>query len=174
MIRISIADGARALLLAAAVALVGLSASAAGPAADAAAPAAEPGPIFFGTQDRDAKTLPMIAALRQNARKEGVVRMIVGLRMAVRPEHRLPPDQAAMQAGQLRRMQQAVARRVLGRSAGDDIVAFPYIPYLSLFVDAVQLERLLGDPMSSALRRMFPPGRRRMSSPGRRTRIATN
>jgi subtilisin family serine protease len=34
----------------------------------------------------------------------------------------------------------------LRRSAGDDIVAFPYIPYLSLFVDPVQLDRLLDDP----------------------------
>jgi hypothetical protein len=122
MIRISIADGARALLLAAAVALVGLSASAAGPAAGAAAPAAEPGPIFFGTQDRDAKTLAMIAALWQKARSQGVVRVIAGLRMAVRPEHRLAPDQAALQARQLGRMQEAVARRVLGRSAGDGSV----------------------------------------------------
>jgi subtilisin family serine protease len=152
MIRTSIVDGARAVFLAAAVGLAGLWAS----PASAAALATEPGRIFFGTQDRDAKTLAMIAALRQKAHSRGVVRVIVGLRMAVRPEHRLVPDQAALQARQLRWMQQAVARRVLGRSAGDDIVAFPYIPYLSLFVDAVQLERLLGDPDVVSLQEDVP------------------
>jgi hypothetical protein len=34
----------------------------------------------------------------------------------------------------------------MGRSTGDDIVAFPYIPHLSLIVDAIQLDRQLADP----------------------------
>jgi hypothetical protein len=96
--------------------------------------------------------------LRQKAESRGVVRVLSGLRVKLRPEYRLAPDQAALQARQLLALQRAVARRVLARSAGDDIVAFPYIPYLSLFVDAVQLERLLGDPMSSASRRTSSAG----------------
>jgi subtilisin family serine protease len=136
-----------AVLLLAAVGFATFWVAPAGLIASAAAqPAAEPAPIFFGTQERDAETLAMIAALRQKALIRGVVPVIAGLRMAVRPEHRLAPDQAALQARQLLGMQQAVARRVLGRSAGDGIVAFPYIPYLGLFVDPIQLDRLLDDP----------------------------
>jgi hypothetical protein len=110
MIRTLIVGGACAALLAAALGLAGLWASPGGSAA-AASPATESARIFFGTQDRDAKTLAMVATLRQKVRSRGVVRVIAGLRMAVRPEHRLAPDQAALQARQLRQLQQAVARR---------------------------------------------------------------
>ena len=46
----------------------------------------------------------------------------------------------------LRAAQNAVADRVLGRTTGDDIVRFDFIPYISMWVDAAQVDRLIADP----------------------------
>jgi hypothetical protein len=54
------------------------------------APVAEPQPLFFGTQQRKTNTFAMIGALREKARNQGVVRVIAGLRMAVRPDRLTP------------------------------------------------------------------------------------
>jgi len=86
------------------------------------------------------------ARLIDKASREGPVRVIVGLRMILRPEHTVSADVAADQRRALRRGQNAVAERILGRTSGEDIVHFDTIPFLSMWVDGRQAERLLADP----------------------------
>jgi hypothetical protein len=72
------------------------------------------------------------ARLIDKASRDGPVRVIVGLRMTMRPEHSVSADVAADQRRALRRSQDAVVGRILGRTSGDDIVRFDTIPFLSI------------------------------------------
>ncbi len=84
--------------------------------------------------------------LRQIARKTGQVRVIVGLRMALRMEDTLSQAEVDSQQRRLRATQDAVAARVLGSASAPGVDRFTFIPYMSLLVDAAQLDRLLADP----------------------------
>jgi subtilisin family serine protease len=53
-------------------------------------------------------------------------------------------------------MQNAVLYRALGQTEGEGIFKFTFIPYLSVFADAAQLARLLGDPRVVNVREDVP------------------
>ncbi len=113
-------------------------------------------PIIVYTQQPTAQISAAAAALAQQAREQGQVRVIVGLRFTMRPEDTLPPAQAEQQLQALQAAQDAVASRVLGRVSGDDIVRFDFIPYMSIYVDAAQLSRLLADPQVAVVQEDVP------------------
>ena len=113
-------------------------------------------PIIVYTQQPAARISAAAAALAQQAREQGQVRVIVGLRFTMRSEDALPPAQAEQQLQALQAAQNAVASRVLGRVSGDDIVRFEFIPYMSIYVDATQLSRLLADPQVAVVQEDVP------------------
>lgn len=92
------------------------------------------------------------ARLRQSVEKEGRIEVAVGLRMVMRPEHSLPPADAAEQKRALAAIQDAVLTRTLGRRTGVGITRVSFIPYMYVHVDARQLGRLLRDPQVASVR----------------------
>src|SRR5689334_4990432 len=80
-----------------------------------------------------------------HARRQGRIRVIVGLAMAMQPENALTASAAQRQADTLRAMQDGVARRILG-AAASNAEPFTLIPYMSMFVTADQASALLDDP----------------------------
>lgn len=126
--------------------------------ADEAAPIPErPDPITLYMRDAAASAPGGPASqLVQRAREQGRVRVIVGLRVTMRPQHMLPPAEADRELRVLRAAQDAVARRVLGRISGDDIVRFDFIPFMSMWVDAAQVGRLLADPQVAVIQEDVP------------------
>ncbi|MDR4307708.1 S8 family serine peptidase [Chelatococcus sambhunathii] len=105
----------------------------------------EPSRTVF-TGDRGvAQTAAQADQLRQRAREKGKIRVIVGLAMTMRSERAISAAAAAAQRSTLRATQDRVVGRALGSPAGAGVVRFDYIPYVSLFVDAEALDRLLAD-----------------------------
>ena len=102
--------------------------------------------ISISTSDPAARTGAPAMMLRQIARKTGQVRVIVGLRLALRMEDTLSQAEADSQQRSLRATQDAVVARVLGSASAPGVDRFTFIPYMSLLVDAAQLDRLLADP----------------------------
>lgn len=85
-----------------------------------------------------------VAALRRKAGARGQVRVIVGLTGALQAEDDLTTEQAAAQFARLRTTQNGVAGRA--GIAPADVTYFDTIPFVSLWVNAAQLNRLLADP----------------------------
>lgn len=114
-------------------------------AQDASRPA-DTNPVVIYTRQPGAQIGAAAAELVQRARAQGRLRVIAGLNVTMRPEHLISPAQASQQLQVLRAAQNAVADRVLNRTTGDDIVRFDFIPYISMWVDAAQVGRLIADP----------------------------
>jgi subtilisin family serine protease len=93
-------------------------------------------------------------ALLQRAGNRGRIRVIVGLRMTMQDEDDLGAAQAAIQTQALQAVQDAVGRRAAIPAAA--IVKFETIPYLSAFVTAPQLQRLLRDPAVGSIQEDIP------------------
>jgi subtilisin family serine protease len=83
------------------------------------------------------------AALLRKANERGQVRVIVGLTMALRPAESLSPVEAAVQANNLRAAQSALAARI--GVAPASVTTFDVIPFVSMWVNAAQLTRLVND-----------------------------
>jgi len=114
-------------------------------------------PITIFTDDAAAHQRGGLAdQLLQRARDQGQVRVIVGLRLSMAMEHALSPAAAAQQRQALRTIQDSVATRVLGRVTGTDVVRFAPIPYMSIFVNAGQLARLIADPAVVSIQEDIP------------------
>jgi len=79
------------------------------------------------------------------AHDQGKIRVIIGLRTTMQPEHTLAPEAAKRQASSILSMQDRIARRALGRTDGQDIDKFTFIPFMSLYVNATQARPLLSD-----------------------------
>jgi subtilisin family serine protease len=77
--------------------------------------------------------------------RDGSVDVIAGLDMSLRPEDTLPAFEQQRQGQQLATLQNAMLMRVLGRTAGADIVKYTFIPFVALSVNQAQLSRLLND-----------------------------
>jgi subtilisin family serine protease len=132
-----------------------LSLMAGGAVAQSVAPAhADHVTIYM--QQSSAEISAAAAALEQNVKEQGQVRVIVGLRMTLQADETLSPAQMQQQRQALRAAQDGVAMRVLGRVSGDDIVRFDFIPYLSIYVDAAQVGRLLADPQVAVVQEDVP------------------
>ena len=85
--------------------------------------------------------------LIQKAREAGQIRVIVELSLTMKSEESLSTAAATAQARALGAAQDRVALRVLGHAATDATVTrFETVPFVSLFVGAVELQRLLRDP----------------------------
>lgn len=82
--------------------------------------------------------------LLQKARQQRQVRVIVGLRTIMGMEHTLSATQRLAQREALTRLQDSVAVRVFGILPAR-VDRFRVIPYMSMFVNASQLGRLLAD-----------------------------
>lgn len=115
------------------------------PARSAEGPADNP--IMIYTQDAGSRAPGGLAdQLLEHARSQGEVRVIIGLRMTMRKEHTLDADQIAAQRRSLAALQGSVATRVLGAAGAARADLFKTIPYMSMFVNELQLQRLLSDP----------------------------
>jgi len=101
-------------------------------------------PIFIDLRaPAAARSAPTDALLRKAARR-GQVRVIVGLATSERDDETLSELEAAAQRLRLRVAQERVAARAGVPS--DDVVRFDTIPFVSMWVTAAQLRRLLADP----------------------------
>ena len=106
-------------------------------------------PIFIDLAGAEVSVTGRSASDRLIAKAvaEGVVRVIVELSLPMQPANDLSAAAAAEQARGLRAAQDRVAARVLGRSASDaSVTRFETIPFVSLFVTAAEVQRLLQDP----------------------------
>ena len=92
----------------------------------------------------------------QRAQAQGQIRVIVGLRMAMQMEDTLTPAQATIQLRALQSVQSGVAARVLGAADAQSGDRFTFIPYMSMFVNAEQLGRLLADPQVVSVQEDVP------------------
>lgn len=116
-------------------------------------PAASYGAIY--TADAAARQTGGAAdRLLQSARTKGELRVIVGLRTVMRMEHTLGEAQVTKQRAALNQIQDAVAKRAAVHAAKVD--RFDFIPYMSLFVNAAQLARLLNDPQVVSIQEDVP------------------
>jgi len=114
-------------------------------------------PITVHTQV-EASKLPGGTAERLIRRAETMrsIRVIVGIKTIMQMEHTLAPAQAQAQAAALSALQRGVAARVLGSPAAQSEDRFTFIPYMSMFVDAAQLRRLLADPDVTSVQEDVP------------------
>jgi hypothetical protein len=115
--------------------------------------------VYTGRGPGPARDEAAVARLLQRAAQQGRIRVIVGLNMTMRDDERLSPGEQARQAQALRRIQDAVAARVLGSPAAAGVTRFSVIPFMSMVVDADQLRRLLDDPAVASIQedRPVPP-----------------
>jgi subtilisin family serine protease len=106
-----------------------------------------------GTRDASAT-----AALAQKARESGPIRVIVELKVVLQPAHRLSAQALAAQRRTLESAQDRVIARALGgvTTTTTAVAKFDSIPFISIFVDADQLARLLADPDVVDLREDVP------------------
>jgi subtilisin family serine protease len=100
-------------------------------------------PIFVDKQSTAFRVAA--AALARKAAQRGHVRVIAGLRASVGPLDELSDADAARQRAALKLAQARVGARVLGPGA-PGAVMFDTIPFVSMFVSATQLNRLIADP----------------------------
>ncbi|HEY1961653.1 MAG TPA: S8 family serine peptidase [Rhizomicrobium sp.] len=109
-------------------------------------PAARDG-ITVYTEDAQAFGVGGAAAeLMRRAQSQGEIRVIVGLRTVMRMEHTLAPRQLQRQRQSLQRLQNTVLGRVFGTILADGVTRYHFIPYISVWADASQIQRLLTDP----------------------------
>jgi subtilisin family serine protease len=94
--------------------------------------------------------------LRQRARAQGQIRVIVGLRLAMQAEDTLSAAGALTQLRALQTIQSGLAARVLGAADAQSVDRFTFIPYMSMFVSADQLDRLLADPQVLSIQEDIP------------------
>jgi subtilisin family serine protease len=133
---------AAVVLLAAMLATVMSGTAAAQPAGTR--PEASANPIVVYTRDR--ASAAAARALTARTREKGEIRVIVGLDLAMRHEDTLSTQQQAAQGRTLSAMQDAMLQRSLPNIAAGRVVRFETVPFLSVRVDADQLQRIFADP----------------------------
>jgi hypothetical protein len=119
-------------------------------------PSDKPLTVYTGRGAGPARDEAAATQLLQRAEQQGRIRVIVGLNTTVRDEDTLPPGEAQKQSRELRRVQDAVAARVLGSASAEGVVRYSSIPFMSMFVDAGQLSRLLADPAVTSIQQDIP------------------
>jgi subtilisin family serine protease len=123
-----------------------------GKPADARPDAANPIIVYT----RDAARAAPTAALIARAREKGTIRVIVGLDLTMRDENTLTPAQEAAQSQALTSVQTEVLNRALPGIAASRVVRFETIPFLSVWVNAEQLARLLAEARVVSLQEDVP------------------
>lgn len=104
-------------------------------------------PVFIDKQAPVAARAAATSALMSKASARGLVRVIVGLNVAMRAPHELSVNEATGQQHALRAAQTSVVGRVLGTAAADaSVTEFDTVPFVAMNVTAEQLGRLVGDP----------------------------
>ena len=105
------------------------------------------GPITVYTDDPTASAAGGSASqLLQYVRQQTQARVIVGLRFAARAENTLSRAQVQAQRQAQRSIEDAVLGRVFGSAADAEVNRYEVIPFMSVWVTAGQLSRLLADP----------------------------
>ena len=105
------------------------------------------GPITVYTDDPTASAAGGSASqLLQYVRQQTQARVIVGLRFAARAENILSRAQVQAQRQAQRSIEDAVLGRVFGSAADAEVNRYEVIPFMSVWVTAGQLSRLLADP----------------------------
>jgi subtilisin family serine protease len=94
---------------------------------------------------KDPANQALATQLLARARQRGEIRVIIGLDLTMRDETTLTAAEQAAQLSHLRLVQDQVRVRALNSPASDRIVEFDTIPFVSAWVNAAQLERLLID-----------------------------
>ncbi len=113
--------------------------------------------ITLYTQDSSIRAPGGLAEqLVQRATSQGQIRVIIGLRMAMKSEDSLSAADAAAQLRALQTIQAGVASRVLGSANAQNEDRFTFIPFMSMFVDAAQLRLLLADPQVVSIQEDIP------------------
>jgi subtilisin family serine protease len=114
-------------------------------ATSAQAQAANDNPVEINTRAAEsAGKQAAVSALTEKAQRNGRIRVIIGLNVQLEDEDRISRAQAETQTRRLQSAQSAVSQRSSLSTA--DVVRFNYIPSMSAFVTAAQLQRLLNDP----------------------------
>jgi subtilisin family serine protease len=90
--------------------------------------------------------LENINRLKLKAGSSGKIRVIVGLKFEMKMPHSLSASQAAVQSAALSSVQQRVAARVFGSAAAQAEDRLEFIPFMLVFADAVELDKLVRDP----------------------------
>jgi subtilisin family serine protease len=136
----------RILLIGAGLALVAAPfvAMLRGPAVAQTLTVASDNPVFIDLRTPAPSRTMAATALLRKAVARGKVRIIVGLGMALRADHTLADEESVTQIAMLHAEQRKVAARV--GVAARDVTLFDYIPFVSMWVNAGQLRRLLSDP----------------------------
>ncbi|HVZ51128.1 MAG TPA: S8 family serine peptidase [Pseudolabrys sp.] len=94
-------------------------------------------------------------ALVQRAAQDGQVRVIVGLRTVLHRDGAVSAAVARQETEALANLQNTVATRVLGVNRAS-VVNFTFIPYMSMFVNADQANRLISDPDVASIQEDIP------------------
>lgn len=94
--------------------------------------------------------------LLQRVMAQGAVRVIVGLKMTMRMEHTLSQAEVTDQRMMLRQEQDGLIQRVSGSASPAMVEYFEFIPYLSMFVNAEQLELLISDVQVVSIQEDIP------------------
>lgn len=126
-------------------------------AADPRSPTGNPSTVIF-TKSPASTTAGGAAALLGKAKDQGRIRVVAGLRMVMRPEHALSAPEIEQQRRTLQEIETAVLARVLpdGARAAAEAYAFQTVPFIALFVDGAQLQRLLADPQVASVEHHEP------------------
>jgi len=103
-------------------------------------------PIVIDKQAPAAQTSAAASKLIAKAKAKGNVRVIANLKLTLKDEDALSASEATAQTQALKAAQSAVITRVLGKADAEGAVTFDYIPFVSLFVDATQVGKLIADP----------------------------
>jgi len=98
-------------------------------------------PIFIDKSASPTARAAAVSALAAKASANGSVRVIAGLRLALKPPADLSDTDATAQEGALRAVQDSLARRV----GASEVVNFDYIPFVSMFVNSDQVRSLAAD-----------------------------
>jgi subtilisin family serine protease len=112
-------------------------------------------PITIHTQELGGRSAQESAVrLLRKAEERGEVRVIVGVDLTMRDEDELSASQQASQVRTLNAVQDAVARR--SSVAGGRVTRFETIPFMSVYANAAQLQRLLNDPQVTSIQEDVP------------------
>ena len=117
--------------------------------ADAMPPLATQNPIVVHTQIASFRSSGNSPGdmLLSRARSAGSLRVLVGLDLDMIAPHLLSEEDTAIQAARLAQLQMTLIDRALAGDAGAVMSRSESIPFITLQVNASQLQRLLSDPL---------------------------
>jgi subtilisin family serine protease len=120
----------------------------------AQSPSSDEVPITIHTRQVSAQSGQLAAALLDKAERQGRVRVIVELDVAMAQEDEITSAQAANQVRALQAAQSTVASRAL--LPASQVIRFETIPFMSAYVTRGQLQQLLADGQVVSIQEDLP------------------